>query len=99
MGEPIDHSDGRAYIEDGYIVIRVAISALDTVVDGAWALNGLPLRYRVTEPATFAKELCNSLNDEDEQGTTRIHRAFDSAISHAIDQGAEGIEEHEDQNA
>lgn len=54
-------------------------------------------RYKVIDPAAFAKELARELNDEDDDGTTRIHRMLDKAIEGAIDQGAEGIEEHEDQ--
>lgn len=95
----MDESDGRAVIEGDAIVIRVPLATLDTVIDGTWALGVLWARYKLTNTAAFAKELVNSLNDEDEQGTTCIHRAFDKAICHAIEQGAEGIEEHENQNA
>jgi hypothetical protein len=37
------------------------------------------------------------LNQESEDGSTRIHRMFDGAIEEAINQGAFGIEEHERQ--
>jgi len=86
---------GRAVIEDGCIVIRVAIEALETVIDGVgtlWDERGEP-RFKVTDGLKFAADLVHSLNDEDEQGTTRIHLMFDDAIDHAVEYGAEGIEE------
>ncbi len=49
--------------------------------------------FKVTDPAEFAKEVCRALNAEKEDGTTRVHMMFDSALNHAIDQGAEGVEE------
>ncbi len=86
---------GRAVVEDGCIVIRVAIEALDTIIDGVVALydeDGEPL-FKVTDCPKFAADLVRSLNEEDEQGTTRIHLMFDDAIEHAVEYGAEGIEE------
>lgn len=98
MSEPLDRSDGQAVIEDGYLVIRVAISALTQVVEGAWAAGSMDVRYKVTDEAVFAKDLMHELNAESENGTTRIHMMFDLAIQEAINQGANGIDEHEDQN-
>jgi hypothetical protein len=89
---------GQATIEDGTIVIRVPIDALQHVVDGATALNGLDTRWLVTDPSAFAKEIVRSINDEDEQGTTRFHKMFDKAMAHAIEQGAEGVDEHPEQD-
>jgi len=43
--------------------------------------------------------LVAALNAEDEQGSTIIHRLFDSAINAALEGGAEGIEEHPVQEA
>jgi hypothetical protein len=91
-----DRLGGQAVIEDGrYIVIRVAIEALPAVVEGAWASGGLDTRFKVTDPAAFAKELVIEINQEDEAGTTAVHKMFDFSINMAIEQGAEGIEEHE----
>lgn len=90
---------GRAVIEDGAIVIRVPIANLPAVVEGSWAAGGMDVRFKVTEPDAFAKALVVELNEEDEGGTTRIHKMFDRAIEEAINQGAEGIEEHEEQEA
>ncbi len=91
----IKHS-GQAIIEDGNIVIRVALSALPMVVEGAWASGALDTRFKITNTKEFAGDLVHELNNEAEDGTTPIHQLFDAAIN---EQGARGIEEHEDQDA
>lgn len=90
---------GQAVIEDGCIVIRVPVQNLPAVVEGSWAAGGMDTRFKVTDPDAFAKDLVIELNQENDIGTTRIHKMFDRAIEEAINQGAEGIEEHEDQEA
>lgn len=92
-------NSGRAIIEDGSLVIRVALEALPMIMEWSWAAGGIDTRYKITDAAAFAADLVHELNDEDEEGTTRIHRMFDKAIDNAINQGAEGIEEHEQQEA
>lgn len=93
----LKHS-GQAVIEDGSIVIRVALSALPTVVEGSWASGALDTRWKLTNIEEFADDLVYELNNEAEDGTTRIHQLFDDAINEALEQGARGIEEHEDQD-
>lgn len=88
---------GRAVIEDGCIVIRVPIQNLPAVVEGSWAAGGMDTRFKITDPEAFAKDLVTELNHENDIGTTRIHSMFDRAIEEAINQGAEGTEEHEEQ--
>lgn len=90
---------GQAEIADGHIVIRVEIAALPAVVEGAWASGGTDTRYKVTNAQEFAADLLRELNREEEDGTTRIHQMFDAAMMAAINNGAFGIEEHEDQDA
>lgn len=92
-------NSGRAVIEDDAVVIRVALEALPMIVEGAWATDNLSTRYKITDAMEFAKDLVRELNDESEDGSTRIHRMFDKAIENAIEQGAFGIEEHEQQEA
>lgn len=88
---------GRAVIENDAIVIRAAIDHLPTIVEGTWSTGHMDTRFKVTDAVTFAKELVTELNRESEDGSTAIHKMFDACINEAIDQGAEGIEEHEDQ--
>lgn len=94
-----DMNNGRAVIEGDAMLIRLPIDYLPQVVEGAWALNAMPVRMQITDAGAFAKELVRVLNREDEQGTTMIHRMMDSAIVEALEQGAEGIEEHPQQSA
>lgn len=84
---------GTAVIEDGNIVIRVPIDALQHVLDGSNPCYQLAERYRVADPAVFATELCRSINREDERGETPFHKMFDAAMEYAIDQGCEGLED------
>lgn len=90
---------GQAVIEKGQIVIRVAVDALQHIIDGAYAMNGPSRHWKVTDCKTFAREICRAINDEDETGETPFHRMFDAAMEHAIDQGAEGVEEHPEQES
>lgn len=94
-----EEDGARAVIEDGHIVIRVAVDALPAIVEGAWAAGGLAARLKVTDAAALAREIAHELNREDEDGTTLIHKMFDAAIDEAANQGAEGIAEHEEQDA
>lgn len=86
----------EAVIEGPNIVIRVPVSAIPVAFD-AWPdaprnEEGDAL-YVVTDAATFAKGIVRYLNAEEEDGTTRIHVMFDGAMSEALEQGEEGVEE------
>lgn len=86
----------QAKIIDGQIVISIDIDALPTIVSGSIAAGDGPMAdylYKVTDPAAFAEEVKTALNDESEIGTTLVHQMFDQAFANAIDQGAEGVEE------
>ena len=54
---------------------------------------------KITDMNVFAEEICRQLQDEEEDGTTLIHKMFDEAISVAVDDGCEGCEiiEHEEE--
>lgn len=93
MTEP--QGNAEAEIIDGKIVITLAISHLQTAINGGTLLGTIDGSWKLTDPDAFAKELLVSLHSEDEEGTTVIHRMFDAAINEAIEQGAEGIEEVE----
>lgn len=89
--------DGTAFIDDDVIIIRLPISHLPMAIEGMWAAGYSDVRYKVTNAEEFAQEFVRELNKESEDGTTMIHSLFDKAALNAIDQGAFGIEEHEDQ--
>lgn len=90
-------ANAEAFIENDTITICVQVAALADVVEGWWVSGNSDTRWKVTDPEAFAKEIVRALNEEDEQGNTMIHGMFDDALSNAIEQGADGIEEHEDQ--
>lgn len=96
MRERAAEYPAEAVIEGPNIVIRVPISAIpvafEACPDAPRDDEADPL-YTVTDAATFAKGIVRYLNDEEEDGTTRIHRMFDSAMIEALEQGEEGIEE------
>lgn len=92
--------NAEARIEDGKIVIEVAIDSLPVVVEASWACGVLNPRYRVTNARAFAEDLVLELNREEcEDGTTPVHALFDKAIGLSIEAGAQGIEEHPERDA
>lgn len=89
----MENNAATAVIEDGNIVIRLPFSHIPHGVKAGCDLGYIHGDWRVTNPEVFAKEMVRALNDEDEQGTTPIHRLLDEATNEAIESGAEGIEE------
>ena len=83
-------------IRDGLIIISIEVAALPLIVSGSCAAAGLDGFWKVTDSEAFSREVVRALNDEEEDGTTRVHRLFDAAFNEAINQGAEGIEEVDD---
>lgn len=47
---------------------------------------------KVTDAAKFAREVVRAVNDEGEDGSTRLTRMLDDAIRHAVEQGCEGVD-------
>lgn len=83
-----------AFVENGEIVIRVAVTALPG------ALEQNPRDYdgyskfgkHITELAEFTKDVVRELNAEAEDGTTLVHTLFDDAMAKAIDNGSIGVD-------
>lgn len=46
----------------------------------------------VSDPETFAKDVCNALTDEGEDGSTAITHMLDKAIEQAVEWGSEGLD-------
>jgi hypothetical protein len=92
-------TNAQAVIEGNTIVIRVEISSIPMIVEGGWGCGAIGPRMRITDVQAFAKDWVRQLNRESEDGSTPIHRMFDATINEAIEQGAEGIDEHEQQDA
>ena len=86
-------------LENDTIIISLPIENIPAVVEGSWASGFMETRMKVSNAEAFARDLLHALNAEQEDGTTVVHRMFDKAIDDAIEQGAQGIEDHEDQEA
>jgi hypothetical protein len=86
----------RCKAEDGMLDMRVGVKVLAFAVENCpdlWDAESDKGRFKVTDPATFAKEVERVLNHESEDGSTRLTRMLDAAVLEAIEQGAEGVEE------
>jgi hypothetical protein len=94
----VEEDGGRAVIAGDAVVIRFPLDAFQSAMDGAWALCELDTRYKITSIDEFAQEFVRVLNREDERGTTAIHKMADRAFVNCIENGAFGIEEHEQQD-
>lgn len=94
--DEIDRS-AQAVVEGDAIVIRISIANLQAIMDGGFACAAYYKRYKVTNGPGFAKEIADALNDEDEEGSTPVHKLFDVAINSALNSGAQHAEEHPEQ--
>lgn len=93
----MEEQSAQAVIENGMIVIRIPLDNLPMILEGGWLCNAYDTRWKITDGVVAAKEIVHALNHEDEEGSTPIHKLFDAAINEALEQGAQGIEEHEEQ--
>jgi hypothetical protein len=94
--KPALEFSGEAIIEGGDIVIRVAIEALPNAVKYGSDLMAIDPPLKITNAKVFAKELVSALNEEDEDGSTPIHKLFDQGVMDAAEAGAEGCESADD---
>lgn len=76
---------------DGRLVIAIGIDALITAVQGGddWDED----RWKVSDPDAFAAGIVRGLKNEQEDGTTLVHLAIDSAAMWALEQGEPGVDE------
>lgn len=93
----MENRNAEAVIEDGCIVIRVAIANLQIAIDGGFACGAISERLEVLDDAAFAKDVANELNREEEDGTTPIHRLLDRAVNAAAESGSEWVRRHDEQ--
>jgi hypothetical protein len=81
----------KVEIIDGELRISIGISNLKKAMETSpderltW--------YKVLDLEAFAKDVVNELLDEDEEGTTPVHRLLDNAFFFAIENGSAGIAE------
>lgn len=89
LAEPA-HNDGEAYIVDGQIRIGVSVANLPTIIAGSPAWSD---EFVVSDVGEAARSIVRRLNEEEEDGTTLIHRAIDQAAENALEQGDDGFDE------
>lgn len=88
----------RAKLEGRQLVIRVGVETL------AWAFEHAPEnnpwdeatdRYvqslRVIDPVIFAKDVCFSINREEEDGSSPLTEFLDKSCREAVDNGSIGV--------
>jgi hypothetical protein len=89
--KPIEESSPLTVrIEGEDLVIRIGIPLL------AHALQGAPnwdQSFLITDWESFTKDMIRELEDEEEDGTTPVHRMLDAAALGAIEGGSEHVEE------
>lgn len=91
------HDPLKCCIEDGVLIMQIGVEALAHVVQFNPELtqfdekSGEWTEPKVTDPDKFAAGVLIALQDEDEDGTTLVHTAIDTAAMNAIENGAEGI--------
>ena len=89
----------EAYIKDNKITIEVDINDLQDVVLYSWSAGYLHAPFKIIDKDEFAKEFCHVLNDESEDGTTKIHELFDGALMAAFENNGDATEELSEEQA
>lgn len=80
----------NAEIKNNKLIITMD---LPTILIGSPEMEG----FKVIDSEVFGKEIINTLLTEEEDGTTPIHHMMDDVIFSALDNGAEGVEEVEEE--
>lgn len=77
-------------IVDDRLVISIGIDAL---MIAARAADDWDEDAEIIDPDAFAAEIARHLeNDEDDDGTTQLHLAFDAAVMAAVEAGSEAVQ-------
>jgi hypothetical protein len=88
------------HVVDGRLVIEIGIEVLaDAFNHSLYATpysnkhrDWVP-RMRVSDPLEFAKEVALELQNEEEDGATRVTKLLDRACRAAVEDGALGVED------
>lgn len=71
-------------IVDGKLVISIGV---ETLAFAVWHGDVLDDGDRIADVDAFARDVVRQLVDEDEEGTTPVHKLLDEAALTALDQG------------
>ena len=69
-------------IKDGELQISIGIDTL------CFAVSEKIADFKITDNEGFAKDILNELENEDEEGTTEIHRLLDKSADDAVENGS-----------
>lgn len=83
-------------IRDNQLILSIGLDTL------AWAAENHPDRYdgendrwlyTINDHVVFANDVLTELKDEEEDGTTLVHRMLDEATMRAISNGSQAVSE------
>jgi hypothetical protein len=77
-------------LEKDELVIRIGIKTLAIAAEASPVFDGSMAKVQDVE--LWAESIVQVLQDEEEDGTTKVHLMFDDAFQEASEQGYEGIE-------
>lgn len=89
-----DKEELRVAVKDGILNISIGINLLAFAVKNSpqW-----PEEFIISNVQDFANSVKVALEDEEEDGSTILHRLFDGAALWALEHGYEGFKEVEEE--
>lgn len=83
--------DGRLVVSIGIETLAVAVQYMPQLGEAFDEVEGRVIENEVTDADKLAAAIVEALEDEEEDGTTLVHRMIDKAALRAIENGADGI--------
>ena len=83
----------KVEVVDDRLVISIGVGLLAFAVQASSDVSGWPEEWYISDPAAFAAEVARTLEAEEEDGTTPVHRMLDAAALETLEQGADAVEE------
>ncbi len=83
--------DGRISIEIGVAILAHTLAFGDKFNGCYEGLNDYRRTFAVSDPVEFARDVVRALNDEEEDGSTRLTEMLEEAVQAAIDDGSLGL--------
>lgn len=84
-------ADGRIAIEIGVATLAHTLAFGDKFNRFDEGLNDYRRTFAVSDPVEFARDVVRALNDEEEDGSTRLTEIIEEAMEAAISDGSLGL--------
>jgi hypothetical protein len=84
-----------ADIKNGMLTIKVGVDILKFAAEHSekyWLPNTDKYAFVIDDADAFASDLLSTMQDEEEDGTSNIHKFIDAMIELSVDQGNTGID-------